>query len=195
MYYSLICERRCYKKPNTSTCLEYLNQSKSLDLHSLQRYLMWLWRQTPEPPHTLHWYALALPSDVSCTGPSQLLYDHKMHLLLSRLCSHICEAPKSLHFLFSRLLGQMLVPPRSLHRLRRWLKSIYSQVATACLASQLYRLSHITVAARQSVSEKMQHDVSLCIKEVMTVLKISVREVIHVLKINVLKINELKSMY
>ena len=30
MYYSLIHERRCNKKPNTLKCLEYLDQSKSI---------------------------------------------------------------------------------------------------------------------------------------------------------------------
>ena len=40
---------------------------------------------------------------------------HSLHVLLRRLCSHICDPPHSLHWLLMRLWGQMLDPRHSLH--------------------------------------------------------------------------------
>ena len=46
---------------------------------------------------------------------------HTLHLLLMRLCSHICDPPHSLHVLLMRLWGQMLGPRHSLH----WLSTTH----------------------------------------------------------------------
>ena len=102
---------------------------------------MWLWRQTPEPPHTLHWCALALLSDVSCTGPSQLLYYHKMIILQNnKTSSSKCTCSFHGYARTSAIRYRPFAFPLFTHRLRRWLKSFSSQVAAACLASQFYRL-------------------------------------------------------